>query len=527
MSLLDGDEDEEFLKEGLIHGFRLAPDGTVFMYSDMNNYKSAINPLVKDKVEETIMDEIRQGNYIVTGDRPTIISALGAIPKPDSQEVRLIHDCSMPKGQALNEYLDIEHFKYQTLDDALKMIKPGYYLSKVDLRHAYRSVPIHPSNYEATGLKWQFKGNKLKYSFLVDSRLPFGAGKSPEIFHRLTQAVRRIMAKRGFDTIIVYLDDFLIVGETKEACQLAFDTLITLLQHLGFEISWRKVIRPTQKLVFLGIEIDTFACTIALPQDKLLLLKEFLIDFSSKCRASKRQLQKLAGKLNWACKVIYGGRTFLRRILDQMSALKSPHAKLKLSPEFFKDLQWWITFLETFNGKQKFLDERPVEDVQTDSSFMAAGAFYKGDWLYHVFACDSPQYKDLHINFKEVLAIYFAALRWAHCWSNKRIIIYTDSKAAMHIINKGSTFNPIVMDALRHMFWLSALFNFKLTARHISGQCNTIADAISRIHEFKYLMYFYHILQGLYPSSLLHNMPLGRHMPLLSFLFLSFRFQRH
>ena len=171
---------------------------------------------------------------------------------------------------------------------------------------------------------------------------------------------------------------------------------------------------------------------------------------------------------------------------------------------------------------------RKLKSVNSiDSSFMAAGAFYKGDWLYHVFACDSPQYKDLHINFKEVLAIYFAALRWAHCWSNKRIIIYTDSKAAMHIINKGSTFNPIVMDALRHMFWLSALFNFKLTARHISGQCNTIADAISRIHEFKYLMYFYHILQGLYPSSLLHNMPLGRHMPLLSFLFLSFRFQRH
>ena len=82
----------------------------------------------------------------------------------------------------------------------------------------------------------------------------------------------------------------------------------------------------------------------------------------------------------------------------------------------------------------------------------------------------------------------------------------------MHIINKGSTFNPIVMDALHRMFWLSALFNFKLTARHISGQCNIIADAISRIHEFKYLMYFYHILQGLYPPSLLHDMPSGKHI---------------
>ena len=77
----------------------------------------------------------------------------------------------MPKGQASNEYLNVAHFKYQTFNDALKMIKPGYYLSKVDLRHVYRTVPIHPSNHEATELKWQFKGNKLKYTFLIDPRL--------------------------------------------------------------------------------------------------------------------------------------------------------------------------------------------------------------------------------------------------------------------------------------------------------------------------------------------------------------------
>ena len=95
----------------------------------------------------------------------------------------------------------------------------------------------------------------------------------------------------------------------------------------------------------------------------------------------------------------------------------------------------------------------------------------------------------------------------------------------MHIINKGSTSNPLVMDTLRHLFWLSAFFNFKLTARHIPGQCNIIAGAISRKHEFKYLMYFYRILQRLYPPSFLHDMPLCRPMPLLSFLFLSFWFQ--
>lgn len=50
--------------------------------------------------------------------------------------------------------------------------------------------------------------------FFYDTRLPFGAKSSPEIFHRVTQAVRRMITKRGFHDIVVYLDDFLVIGAT-------------------------------------------------------------------------------------------------------------------------------------------------------------------------------------------------------------------------------------------------------------------------------------------------------------------------
>ena len=79
--------------------------------------------------------------------KPTIISALGAVPKPDSDDLRLIHDCSMPPKLGVNSYIDIEKQKFQTVDDAVQSIQRGYYLAKVDLRHAYRFVPVHPSNY--------------------------------------------------------------------------------------------------------------------------------------------------------------------------------------------------------------------------------------------------------------------------------------------------------------------------------------------------------------------------------------------
>ena len=406
---MEGDEDEQFLKDGLINGFPLNPTDISYEPAEMLNYKSATDPSVRDKVEAVIKEEMELGGYVVVQNKPTIISALGAIPKPDSSSVQLIHDCSMPPGKGFNSYFQSNYFKFQTLDDALKMIGPGYFLSKIDLKSAYQSVPIHPSNYAGTGLKWKFKGNKCKFTYFVDTRLSFEGKRSPEIFNRLTQAVRCIMARKGYNAIVVYLDDFLVIGESREACQAAFDALLSLLRNLGFRINWSKVVHPTQRLVFLGVLIDTVRCTLSLPEDKLEALKAFLLEFSLRKRASKGQFQALAGKLNWACRVVYGGRTFLRRILDQTNQLNSPNAKFKLNKDFYADLDWWLSFFSVFNGKHLFLDKLPTIDVQTDACTYGAGAYFHGDWHYHSFVMDTPEVRDFHINYKEVMAIVLAA----------------------------------------------------------------------------------------------------------------------
>ena len=182
---------------------------------------------------------------------------------------------------------ELDKFKFQTIHDAVKVIDKGYYLAKVDLHHAYRSVPISPKNYPATGLKWRFKGHK-HHMFIIDKCLPFGGRRSPSIFHWLTQSVKRMMIRRGFTGIIVYLDDFLIVAETFLECWAVYETLLELLTNLGFQISPGKLVPPWQQLVFLGIRINTVDLELSLPPDKLQETRE----------VSKAQLQQLAGKLN-------------------------------------------------------------------------------------------------------------------------------------------------------------------------------------------------------------------------------------
>jgi len=139
-------------------------------------------------------------------------------------------------------------------------------MAKIDIHHAYRSVPIHPDNFQATGCKWQFSGDK-HFTYFYDARLPFGANNSPEIFHRIMQSMRRMMARRGFPNIIVSLDDFLVIGALREQCQLAYETLLQLLVGLGFSISQHKLVPPTQRLTFLGVQLDTVAGTMTLPAD--------------------------------------------------------------------------------------------------------------------------------------------------------------------------------------------------------------------------------------------------------------------
>ena len=226
---LNGDPDEVFLSDGISNRFQLVHAGAQFVPAEMENYFSATGPAVRDKVEATLLEEISAGNYVVTDVKPTIISVIGALPKPATEEVRLIHDSSQPKGSAVNDYPDTEHFEYQSTDDAIKLLKPGFFLARVDLRHAYRSVNIHPSNYAATGLKWHFSNTK-SFTYLTDTELSYGGRRPPGIFHRLTQACRRFMAKRGYRAIVVYLDDFFVIGATYAECMEIFTCLIELLQ---------------------------------------------------------------------------------------------------------------------------------------------------------------------------------------------------------------------------------------------------------------------------------------------------------
>lgn len=162
-----------------------------------------------------------------------------------------------------------------------------------------------------------------------------------------------MMERWGF-TVFAYLDDFLIIADTKVECQQPYEELIKLLGELGFQINWDKAVVPCQRLTFLGIEIDTVHRQLTLPEWKLCELRLLLSETTAKQSITKRDLQSLVGKLNFAARVVLGGRTFLWRMIDTVNHMQRHHVRINSSLR--ADLEWWKQFLGVFNGKAFFID---------------------------------------------------------------------------------------------------------------------------------------------------------------------------
>lgn len=117
-------------------------------------------------------------------------------------------------------------------------------------------------------------------------------------------------------------------------------------------VSWNKCSSPSQSYTYLGLSFDSIDMSIALPDDKLYALHNLHNEqtfFWHKNRATKRQFMRLGGVLAHCSKVVNGGRTFSRRIIDLLKGLHGGNPRIYLNEAFKLDLNWWISWSRFFN----------------------------------------------------------------------------------------------------------------------------------------------------------------------------------
>ena len=290
-------------------------------------------------------------------------SGLGAVPKKNGKW-RMIMHLSAPLGNSINDGIEKDEYslQYSSIDDAVRFLLElgvGAQMAKVDLKSAFRMVPVHRDDWELLGISW--KGN-----FYVDTCLPFGLRSAPYLFNEVADAIEWITRNNySIPHVLHYLDDYFIAGPPHSStCQEWLDRFLRVATHLGAWIAAEKVEGPTTQLDFLGLTLDSVRREIRLPPGKLQELLSELNQWSSRTKTTKRKLLSLIGKLSFAARAVPAGRLFLRRLISLSTTVTRPHHHIWLSDEARADIHWWISFLPSWNGTAKFIN--PTATPATD-----------------------------------------------------------------------------------------------------------------------------------------------------------------
>ncbi len=470
--------------DGINNGVRIGYSGSHETLTAPNLRSAFQNSHIIDK---ELQQELEAGHILgpfIHKPFPNLhCSGLGAVPKKNGKW-RVIMHLSAPHGSSINDHISRDDFSltYSSVDDAVRIVMrlgKGARMAKTDLQSAFRMVPVHPDDWDRLGIFWQGR-------YFVDTRLPFGLRSAPFLFNQYADALLWILQQNyGIHHSIHYLDDYFFAAPPNSSlCQVHIVQFLTACQRLGIPVAMDKLEGPTTCLTFLGILLDSTNQQLRLPDQKLQELRAIISSWLARRKTSKRKLLSIIGKLVFAARVVPAGRLFLRRLIDLASRARKLHHRIRLTREARADLEWWHSFLPSWNGVAMFLDPdwTPAEDMElfTDASgTLGYGAYYDGSWLRSDWA---PHQLPPHVSiqWQELFAILAAAITWGSHWHGRRILFHCDNLAIVQAWTNHSSRNPALSDLLRRLFLITAHGNFTITMRHLPGKTNELADALSR-----------------------------------------------
>lgn len=397
-------------------------------------------------------------------------STLFLVPKKNGQMRPVIN------LKCLNQWVDAPHFKMEGIATLKDLLKARDWMVKVDLKDAYFTIPIHPQHQQY--LRFMVSGHCFQFTCL-----PFGLSCAPWTFTKVMKPLMALLRAWGV-RIIIYIDDMLILAESRELATQHLEVLLFLLEALGFIVNREKShLCPSQELEFLGLLVDSQSLQLKLPSEKLSQIRKEAGLLHRKTVVSARQLSQFLGKLNAASQALLVAPLFFRALQgDLQKALlqgdQNYNQTLSLSKEALEELGWWQYQLANWNGRTVI--QTPVQVlIQSDASLTGWGAVCEGvstggSW--------NSQEQLLHINCLELLAAELAMKTFLKSRQGISVLLQLDNSTAVaYINNRGGTMSP-TLTSLAKTLWLWALErDITITAQHIPGVFNGIADTESRL----------------------------------------------
>ena len=471
----------------------------------------------KDKpeiVRELVEKELKLGHMLGPFDEPPlpdmVFSPLHLVPKAGSDnKFRLIHNLAFPYNEeSVNRSIPPEessvqyHYIGELIEMAIRLGK-DIWGCRVDFAHAFRNLGVILEDLPLLGFT-------LDGKYYLNSSVPFGAASSCLIFERVATVLQWVVtSETGWRWISHYLDDFPMLAKTCEGLVEQIDNYLALMKRIGMPVAEEKTLGPTQFLEYLGLLLNLLNLTLQIPEDKRVKNIEKIDLIISAFRERKtitcKEIQKVAGSLNFICAAIPAGKVF---IADLYKLLRAPDGSKRkqghhrrITRSVYEDMLVFRTFLvecsqERFRSipfmvrEKRFNAEIQLFADAAGAKELGFGCVFGSRWAYGTWS-DTRLFQRMSPNIAllELLAIVMATELWAKALQGQAIVLRSDNTATVASINSMKSEIPAAQQLLKHMS-LNCLHNqifFK--AVHIEGSRNTLSDCLSRgkIAQFKVL----------------------------------------
>ena len=402
--------------------------------------------------------------------------------------------------------------------------------STVDVSSAYRLLPLARSARALHAFKFLDPDEPIPAYVLgggqprdedcvwfVKSVMPFGWVLSVDYWIRLSKAVKalhlwdgcpplRHRVPRAADgsrqhDMSVYIDDAGLYA-LEGLGQLAQDRYLELLAYLRIPVSMEKLEAEggvTTALHMLGVIFDFATREMRLSPARLEALKRRCREMRDKKVCTREEYDSLVGVLSFCASCVAGGsgRTFMRSLYDLQ---RRRGGWVRLTRGAGVDLNWWLRFVEEYNGESMMLDDyfTTAEELglYTDASLEAFGAcwvrpdgtaeYFSGRWDEVLPGIDTRQVLpdgsvgEWHISELEALVVLMAMDQWGSHFGGRKIITRCDNESAVAAINRMRCVDPGMHTAVKELWFTKMAHSFDVRCRHVKSEDNKLGDLPSR-----------------------------------------------
>jgi hypothetical protein len=423
--------------------------------------------------------------------------AIGVVPKPHSTKLRLVVDQSaepfslnalIPRDKVAIPLDNLHH-----LGSALRRVRsihgPSVRLVvfKSDVSQAYRRLPMH--------FLWQIHQvvtvNGRRHVDRCNNFGNRGAGGIWGTFMGLVLWIA-IYVKLLSDLFAFVDNSFSWEFESNMTWYTPYNRFLPTKQA-KLLLLWDKLGLPHEndkqvfgdKLTIIGFEVDPNAMTVSMSTDCLSELISTIRAFAHPgTRHSLHDFQRLAGWMNWSLNVYPLLRPGLSTLYDKMCGKSRPFQLVWVSVALCRELQWFVDKVSTLPGVHFMTSNawHPDDaDVILYSDACLTGlAFWcptMSCGFQHALSTSSVD----HIFFYEALAVV-SALHWVLTDSSaspRCVLIYTDNTNSVDLFTSLCAqphYNPLLITTVD----LLITFGAELRVLHIPGECNVVANTLSR-----------------------------------------------